>query len=144
MALTLVEPNITHLQDLYNITKDVEIMKYVGNLQPWTYEKTKRFIEYGPSDNYYYKAIIINNVICGIIGIYRNKTSYYNLTIFLAKNKIGKGIASAALKLFLSNINKDYTIFADVLNTNTRSINFFKKLGYKFAIMRNIYRFKIQ
>lgn len=144
MSLTLVTPNISHLNDLYNITRDESIMQYIGNLKPWTYEKTKRFIEYGPSDNYYYKAIIVNNKLIGIIGIYKNKTYYYNLTIFLGKDNICKGIGKKALNLFLLQIGKKYQIFADVLDINLRSINFFKNLGYNYIIMDNIYRFKIQ
>lgn len=140
--IVLAEPNISHLTDLYNITRDKSIMQYIGNLKPWSYEKTKKFIEYGPSKDYYYKAFIVKNKLIGIIGIYRNKTIYYNLTIYLGKENIGKGLGTTALKLFLLTIDS-HQIFADVLNTNTRSIAFFKKLGYIFMIIGNIHRFKI-
>ena len=140
--VVLAEPNISHLEDLYAITKDKEVMQYIGNLKPWSYEKTKRFIEYGPSENYYYKAIIVDNVLQGIIGMYKNKTIHYNLTIFLGIDSTGKGIGSHALKLFLLTI-ETHKLFADVLNTNERSINFFKKLGYTYMTMNNIHRFKV-
>jgi RimJ/RimL family protein N-acetyltransferase len=142
VLLTLVEPNLKHLDELYSITKNYNIMQYIGNLKIWSYEKTKKFIEYGPSNDYYYKIIIINNKVMGVIGMYRNKTKYYNLTIFLGKKNSRKGIGSAALKLFLLTIEIKQ-LFADVLNNNIQSINFFKKLGYSFIIMNNIHRFKI-
>lgn len=140
--ILLSEPNMLHFNDLYKITKDISIMKYIGNLKVWSKEKTQRFIEYGPSEDYYYKAIIINKKLVGIIGIYKNNTSYYNLTIFLGKDNIRQNIGTNALKLFLLTIDK-CQIFADVLNTNTASINFFKKQGYKYIIMDNIHRFII-
>lgn len=140
--IILAEPNMSHIIELYKITKDISIMQYIGNLKPWSYEKTKKFIEYGPSENYYYKAIIIRNQLLGIIGIYRNKTIHYNLTIYLNKNSIGKGVGKSALKLFLLTVETD-KIFADVLNTNIRSIAFFKKMGYIYTVLDNIHRFKV-
>lgn len=140
--IVLAEPNISHLEELYAITKDNEVMQYIGNLKPWSYKKTKKFIEYGPSVDYYYKVIMVKDVLQGIIGIYKNKTVHYNLTIFLGKSNIGKGIGTHALKLFLLTI-ETHKLFADVLNTNERSINFFKKLGYTYMIMDKIHRFKV-
>lgn len=142
--IILAEPNNSHLNDLYNITKDYEVMKYIGNLKSWSYEKTKRFIEYGPSEEYYYKVIVSNsNILYGIIGIYKNKTPYYNLVIFLGKNNFNKGIGTSALKLFLLTIENNIKIYADVLNTNIRSISFFSKMGYRFNVIDKIHRFDI-
>jgi len=140
--IILVEPNIIHLNDLYEITKNIEIMQYIGNLKIWTYEKTKKFIEYGPSDNYYYKAVMLNKTLIGIIGIYKNKTNYYNLTIFINKEYMGKGISNQVLNIFLLTVDKK-PIYADVLNSNIRSIKFFKKLNYSFTLLKNIHRFII-
>jgi len=137
--IILVEPNMSHLQELYNITKNIEIMQYIGNLKPWSYEKTKRFIEYGPSENYYYKAIILGSKLQGIIGMYKDKTTYYNLTIFL--NNSGQGIGTKALSLFLLTIDVSI-LYADVLNSNEKSIKFFMK-KYPYKIINNIHRFTI-
>lgn len=141
--IVLAEPNMQYLHDLYNITKNISIMQYIGNLQKWSFEKTKRFIEYGPSENYYYKMILYKNELSGIIGIYKNKTDYYNLTIFLGQNYIGKKIGYEALSLFLLTIDSS-PIFADVLSTNERSIRFFKQQGYSYENIGNIYRFIIK
>lgn len=140
--IVLAEPNIKHLVELHNITKEYSIMQYIGNLKTWSFNKTRRFIEYGPSDDYYYKAIIISGKVSGIIGIYRNKTTYYNLVIFLGKENIGIGIGNKVLNLFILTV--DCTIYADVLNTNTRSLKFFKKLNYSFTVIDKIHRFIIK
>jgi RimJ/RimL family protein N-acetyltransferase len=129
-----------HLHDLSKITKNISIMKYIGNGKPWDFNKTKRFIEYGNSDDYYYKAIINNNKIIGVIGIYK-RNSIFNLLIFISKNDMKKGYGSSALKLFLQII--DIPVYADVLSDNIASINFFIKNNYKYKIIDNIYRFKI-
>lgn len=134
--IILSDLNIGHLDDLYTITSDYSIMKYIGNLKVWSYDKTKRFIEYGNSDTYYYKAVLLNCKLVGIIGLHDNK-----LTIYL--NILRKGIGSKALHLFLLTIDST-PIYADVLNTNEQSINFFKKLEYSYVVKGNIHRFTVQ
>ena len=146
-TITLSDLSIKyHLSDLYEITKDYDTMKYIGNLQVWSYEKTKRFINYGNSDGYYYKAIIYDNKIIGVIGVYKknNIDEYYYLVIYLSKKNSGKGFGKYALELFLLTI--DYSpIYADVLDSNINSIKFFKNIGYTHTIVDNgNYRFIIR
>ena len=46
MTLSLKKINNKDFDDIYNITTDDEIMKWVGNRRPWTEKKVKKFICY--------------------------------------------------------------------------------------------------
>lgn len=133
-----------HLNDLYKITNNYDVMKYIGNLKIWSYEKTKRFIKYGNSEDYYYKGIVYDNICIGIIGVYKTKANeYYNLVIYIDPKYFGKGIAINALKLLFLTIQK-HPIYADVLLSNRNSIGFFNKLKYKNKTIGKIQRYFIE
>jgi hypothetical protein len=133
----LSDLNITQLSDLYQITKNHNIMKYIGNLKIWDLEKTKRFIEYDNNKDYYNKAIVLQSTkkLIGIIGKHKNK-----LTIYFNENCIGKGYGKQALELFL--FSTEGKLEADVLENNNYSLQFFKK--YSSTKINNIYRFNIR
>jgi RimJ/RimL family protein N-acetyltransferase len=136
--------SLRYLDDLYEITSDYSIMKNIGNLKVWSYEKTKRFIEYGNSDDYTYYGIIVSNKLVGVIGVYTSSgIDHYYLTIFIHKKYLHKGLGSKALQLFLKKYNKQVNIYADVLLSNIESFNFFKK-NYRYVTMDSVYRFYIR
>ena len=84
--------------DIYNLTKDYKIMKWVGNRKPWTKKKVKNFISYNKKEEkekdrrVFYWKIVNKKDFIGIIGIhkYENEDRYY-ITIFIKHNLHGKG-----------------------------------------------------
>lgn len=140
--IILTDLSMTFLNDLYNITSNIEVMQYIGNLKIWSYQKTKKFIEYGNSEHYYYKGIIHNYKLVGIIGIYYRENNWY-LVIYLNPQVHGLNIALRSYLLFINTIH-DKQIYADVLDYNIRSIEFFKKSQLKWDKINNIYRFYIK
>lgn len=143
--IRLMDLALTHLDSLYEITSDYDVMQFIGNLQIWDYKKTKKFIEYGNSDDYYYKAIIIRNKLVGVIGVYKKyKTNFF--VIYLNKRVHHKGIASVAFTLFMKDpIVKMFTpLYADVLDNNQNSIKFFNKLQVPCTKNKNIIRYYLQ
>lgn len=133
--INLSELNLSHLDSLYRITKNIDVMKFIGNLKPWTYEKTKRFIEYENNEDYYIQSIILNKKLIGIIGRHTKD----KLMIFLDPKYTGKGIGKKALHLFISIVQ--CPLYADVLKNNNKSIRFFK--NYSKIEKENIFRFII-
>jgi RimJ/RimL family protein N-acetyltransferase len=133
--ILLSELNMTHLNDLYDITKDIDTMKYIGNKKPWTLEKTKKFIESKNDKEYFYNGIILNKKIIGIIGRHNEF-----LTIYINKHYIGKGYGKKALSLFI-NIT-DRSLIADVLKYNNNSRQLFK--SFNFKELDNVYRYYVK
>jgi RimJ/RimL family protein N-acetyltransferase len=141
MILEKIE--LKHFDDLFEITSNINIMKYVGNGKSWNMRKTINFINYGNSLDYFYKGIILKNKLIGVIGIYRNEKEYYNFVIFLHKDYQSKGYAKQALFIFKHMVPKVNKIYADVLSSNIKSINFFSNLGVGIKINSLTYRFDI-
>lgn len=133
-SIILSELNMSHLDSLCEITSDINVMKYIGNLQIWSRQKTQRFIQYGNNKDYYYLAILSHNLFIGIIGRNHNK-----LTIYLSPKYFGQGLGKQALQLFLKLVTID--LQADVLLCNTRSVNLFKP--YRAEYLPNIIRYHL-
>lgn len=129
---------MSHLNDLYEITRNKEVMKYIGNLKPWSYDKTKRFINYGNSDDYYYNGIFIDEYnrykLIGVIGKHNDK-----LTIYINPKYHHRGYGKKALQLFMNNVTSK--LYADVLKNNKASIALF--IRYPYIELDNIYRFTL-
>lgn len=134
-TLLLTELNRSHLKNLYEITSNITVMKYIGNLKVWDLEKTKRFIGYKNDFNYYFNGIILSGKLIGVIGKNKDK-----LTIYLNPKYTNKGYGKIALGLYINITEGPLT--ADVLTSNTSSIQFFKK--YKSVIKNNIITFYIR
>lgn len=113
-------------------------MKNIGNLREWSLDKTRKFIEYGNSENYIYYGIV--HKLIGIIRIYKHD-SYYNLTIFTNKKYVHSGYSSKALVSFLKKM-KNRPI--DVLSSNKASINFFTRHSQGVVNKGRIYRLIIR
>lgn len=132
--ITLSEINIDQLYDLYDITSNKNVMKFIGNLKTWSLTKTKTFIEYGNNKLYYYKAIIHKKKLIGVIG--RNKDK---LMIIINPLYEGKGFGKASLQLFIKIV--DPPLYADVLKNNEKSIQLFK--NYPKENLLSIFRYKL-
>jgi RimJ/RimL family protein N-acetyltransferase len=100
--------------DIFRLTRQEKIMKYVGNGKPWYEKRVLRFIHYNTKEaemedkyrtQYYYK-IVEDNLFAGIIGFHIQGTSKYVLTIYLMKSKQGQGYFSKALELLKKKMKK--------------------------------------
>lgn len=107
--------NITEddFQDIFSLTRQEKIMKYVGNGKAWNDKKVKNFIKYNLEEvklddkkrtEYYYK-IVKDNLFAGIIGFHYSYGKYV-LTVYLMKSKQGKGYFTQALELLMKKIKK--------------------------------------
>lgn len=141
--MTLKLKNISKLDydNILNIVSDENVMKYIGNGQIWTSDKTRRFINYSLEDQklkddrttFFYK-IVSGSKFIGIIGIHKYDTEdNYYLTIFIDKIYQGKGYGRKSLELILDKFKTkiDY-IYAQSLIQNKSSEIILRKTGFRF------------
>lgn len=144
-------------KELYKITSNIDIMKYVGNGKIWDLKKTKIFIKYSIEEqkysnkirtNFFYK-IILNKKLIGIIGIHKyDNENDYNLTTFIDKKYQGKGYGTKVLLLILKKIIKIKKnikkIVSQMLIDNISSEKSCKNVGFIFRniIIRNNKKYK--
>jgi len=139
--------------DIFKIVKNPDVMRYVGNGQPWSINKVRKFILYNieeekllPTSRDYYSFKIINNVkntkkpytVLGIIEFHKfnnfNNDKYKNKyfkTIYLYPDYQGKGIANIATNLLLDKIKilkpDIKSIYSMVNIKNQKMLKFTKK-----------------
>ena len=145
MSIKLREIIKNDFKDLYKITSNINIMKFVGNGYTWNENKTKSFIKYSLKEqkldlkkrNIFFYSIVNEDKFIGIIGIHKyiNEDNYY-LTFFINKKYHGKGYGTKALKLILDkviNLKKNINfIKSQILFNNIGSEKVCKKVGFYF------------
>ncbi len=141
------------LDALYEVTRDKETMKYVGNRVPWSRERTQKFVTWGedhPDDLTY--AIMEygdeaevrkyvppskrkDETLVGIVQL--SEYSYMDcflkgklvITIFIRGDRQGRGYGKRAIVELLK-MHPDKEIYASIDTKNTRSRVLFEKLGF--------------
>ena len=109
---------------IFELTSDLEVMKYIGNGLTWSKDKVKRFIDFCLQDekindkkreSYYYKIINLdkdnNKVFLGIIGFHKFnareliefKNEFFR-TVFIMKKYQNLGIFTKANGLLMNEI----------------------------------------
>lgn len=139
--------------NIYNLTSQLSVMKYVGNGKTWDKTKVETFIKYNVEEqqqddkirqNYYYKVVKKDEFI-GIIGFHIMNNKYQQdkniryqqlyLTTYFDSKQQGKGYYSKAFKLLLEKIktHKPYcrSLFSLVRSSNDK-MNLISKKQYKF------------
>lgn len=126
--------NNDDVEDLYAITNNINIMKWVGNGKVWSLQRVKSFIEWNmahPEDDFY--AITENNKVIGIVGT-KEYTFHKNImfgklavTIFLSVHR--KGYATRAIQ-YLQDHHPEDELYASIDADNEPSFNLFKKCGF--------------
>ena len=116
LALNKMKLRAIKIEDftaIYRLTKNEDVMQYVGNGRPWSHEKVYNFIDYNLEEqemnnqgrkNFYYVVEEGKNFI-GIIGFHLMRKKYV-LTVFFYKSKQNKGAFSPALELLKKKIKK--------------------------------------
>lgn len=145
MSLKLYKFKDEDVNELYKITSNRNVMKFVGDGKIWNKNKTTKFINYSLNEqklnnskrnNFFYK-IGLNKKFIGIIGIHKyDKEKDYNLTFYLNKKFQGKGYGTTALKLIIKKIYKIRKnikkIISNILVDNIGSQKSCKKVGFIF------------
>jgi RimJ/RimL family protein N-acetyltransferase len=142
MDISLKKIKENDFLDIYNLTKDYKIMKWVGNRKPWTKKKVKNFISYNKKEEkekdrrVFYWKIVNKKDFIGIIGIhkYENEDRYY-ITIFIKHNLHGKGYATKSMIIALQEfhkLKKDVKyIYSQSLQNNKKIEGLLKKISFK-------------
>jgi RimJ/RimL family protein N-acetyltransferase len=120
------------------LTKNEDIMRFIGNGKPWSDTKIMRFIQYNVLErdisinkrtNFYYMVEVENKTI-GVIGFHLEKERYV-LTVYFFKTQQGKGYFSKALKLLLNRMRKlkpkEQYLLAQVHLKNTKMLDIMAK-----------------
>lgn len=124
------------LPALYNISKDKNTTSRVGNRQPWTRDRTKKFIIWNmqhDDDDYYGIFKSDTDTLIGVVGtnIYKfQKNALYGkrtITIFLSET--GKGYGSKALS-YIIELHPDEDLYASIDFDNEASLKLFKKMNF--------------
>lgn len=118
ILVPLTKINTKQLVQLAMITKDKEIMKYIGRGNTWSIADIKQFIKdetleskKQPTKRQYYTFIMVcNNDVVGFIAGRKNKNllpkdaSPYDLLLrmFISRKHSGKGFGKLIIKLFIS------------------------------------------
>lgn len=109
--MQLVKITKKHIDDLFEIVTDRNVMQYVGDGRIWSAEKTQKFIKYCLEDEKkddkirdYYYGISSDDKIIGIVGIHkitydRAHANDYFVTIFMNSSEIRHGYGTSALQL---------------------------------------------
>jgi ubiquinone/menaquinone biosynthesis C-methylase UbiE len=143
MSVTLTRLQDVTLEDklaLIDITKNEEIIKFIGTGKVWDMEYVNNLIDDATHFNWIIKY---NNVVAGYVGL-RPLKGKVGLQIRIFVNLPGKGIGKAALKLVEALSNT--TLWAVVLPDNTPSNALFKSWQFVnqekiYGHIHNIYRF---
>lgn len=141
----IVKSDFNHIKEL---TKNEEVMKFVGNSKVWNDKKVNNFINYcieddkkkRNRDSYYYKIIMKNTKeFIGIIGFHKFNVPGINnqffLTIYINPKYNGKGIYKNAFELLIEKMKSHephkYGLYIMVRKGNER-MNAISKKNYKF------------
>lgn len=129
------------IAELSVITKDAEVMKYIGKGNIWTIKDINQFVKdesmeakKNNKNRMYYSFIMIcNNQVVGFIAGRKNKnllpidSSPYDLLMrmFISRHHIGKGYGKLIIKLFIETYSKIISKQKNtkaLLNTNENSM----------------------
>lgn len=123
-SITLKNINKSDFQFLYELLSERDPRANISHRKMPTYEEHVKFIMSSPYSKWY--IIYYNNGKSG--SIYLSKQN--EIGIFIKKDMQGKGIGTGALKLIMKkNVSKRY--LANISPKNKKSIEFFKKNGFK-------------
>ena len=117
--------NTKQIAELSVITKDAEVMKYIGKGNIWTIKDINQFVKdetmeakknhKNHKNRMYYSFIMIcNNQVVGFIAGRKNKnllpidSSPYNLLMrmFISRGQSGKGFGKLIIKLFIETYSR--------------------------------------
>lgn len=142
-------------KNIYNITSQETVMKFVGNRLLWDKSKVKRFIKYNLEEqkltdlcrqNYYYKIVNENSIsykFIGIIGFhtFQNFKGYY-LTVYLDPKEHAKGYFTKSLKQLFKKVKKHKPNLKYIFSlVNINNYNMIEISNYKFKFIK---KFKIK
>ena len=140
------------IEQLANITNNIDVMKYIGTGKIWTIDDIKSFIKDEQIDQklhhhkrqYYSYVIIYDNNIVGYISGRKKRSiltkpfdrNPYNIIfrILIGSNYQGKGIGKIAVKLF---IDKYRNIVKPKKNLSSKNLNS-KNLSSTIVIIADI------
>ena len=74
----------------------------------------------------------INDTFYGIVTVHKH-CDFYTINIILKPSACGKNIASQAVRMAIFNFEPHSKFYAICKTYNERGINFFTKLGFKYA-----------
>ncbi len=124
MSIKLEQVSEDDFNDIYEITSNINVMKYIGDGKIWDEKKTKNFIKYcieeesiddKKREQYYYKITNLDSRFIGIIGFHkfvrkelpRTRNEFY-LTVYLNPNLQGKGYFMESIKLLLEKMKEHH------------------------------------
>ena len=112
----------THAGELSVITKDIEVMKYIGKGNIWSIKDIKQFIKdenieakkNNKNRMYYSYVMVCNNKVVGFIAGRKNKnllpidSTPYDLLMrmFISRMHSGKGLGKIIIKLFIERYSR--------------------------------------
>jgi RimJ/RimL family protein N-acetyltransferase len=163
--LSLANVSLKHLEELSHITKNTNIMKYIGKGNIWTMKDLKQYMldekietRKNISERRYYSFILVkDNIVVGFIAGRKNTLllplSQYSpfdllLRMFISSKYIGQGYGKIILKLFIEKykqilssrkyISKNPLIklISDIDENNTASIKI--HLANNFKLIQTI------
>ena len=141
-----------HEVDLFKIVSNSEVMKFVGDQQPWNLEKLRQLIKYSNEDakivgnnlrKYFYFVILLNDKIIGLIGLhvqnYDKSPNFRNklfLTRILSSEFQGKGFGTQAIRLAVAEVKQMkpllFSVFSDTLPENVAASKSLEKAEFFF------------
>jgi predicted acetyltransferase len=150
--------NTKQIAELSVITKDTEVMKYIGKGNIWTIKDINQFVKderieakknhKNNKNRMYYSFIMIcNNQVVGFIAGRKNKnllpinSSPYNLLMrmFISRAHSGKGFGKLIIKLFIETYSRmiikktsEAKLISDIDKDNIASIKIHLANGFQF------------
>ena len=112
------------VQFLYNLLEERKPVTYISHKKMPTYEEHVNFVKSSPYSKWY--IIEVDGKRAGTIYL----TKQNEIGIFLNEGLQEKGIGSNALNVLIGK-NPDLRYLANINPENKKSIEFFKKLGFR-------------
>ena len=122
--LKLKEVDEKDVQFLYNLLDERKPVTYISHKKMPTYEEHVNFVKSSPYSKWY--IIEVDGERSGSIYL----TKQNEIGIFLNEGLQEKGIGSNALNVLIGK-NPDLRYLANINPENKKSIEFFKKLGFR-------------
>jgi len=122
--LKLKEVDEKDVQFLYNLLEERKPVTYISHKKMPTYEEHVNFVKSSPYSKWY--IIEVDGERAGSIYL----TKQNEIGIFLNEGLQEKGIGSNALNVLIGK-NPDLRYLANINPENKKSIEFFKKLGFR-------------
>ena len=147
--------DIVDTNNIFELTKNPDVMKYIGNSKIWDKEKVSRFIKYCLDDEsqadykrqqYYYKINNSDSEFIGIIGFHKfprkelpDTVNDFYLTVYLDPRHQGKGYFTQAINLLLKKMSqyqpRKQKLYSLVRQSNENMIEISKK---KFEFIKSV------